>query len=208
MASSIPQARDGYGTRAVWDATNGVLAAVSVLPGAVRTWTPPTPDAPTDVAVGRDGILYAAHAGALVLQQRVRPQAVLIHDGLALLGNQCREAPRSRTGLQARAKDRQGRIVIEGTIATLLDLSLGMDPDATGYDNIMLRSAILGVGAAEAAASIPEIEAFTERLAPDPVGLDDAERIHRIAALESMRYAAEDNGQGLRHGCCTFSLRG
>jgi len=52
----------------------------------------------------------------------------------------------------------QGRIVIEGTTATLLDISLGMDPDATGYDNIMLRSAILGVSAAEAAARIPEIE--------------------------------------------------
>jgi len=56
----------------------------------------------------------------------------------------------------------QGRIVIEGTTASLLDMSLGMDPDATGYDNIMLRSAILGVSAEEAAARIPEIEAFTE----------------------------------------------
>jgi len=56
----------------------------------------------------------------------------------------------------------QGRIVIEGTTASLLDMSLGMDPDATGYDNIMLRSAILGVSASEAAARIPEIEAFTE----------------------------------------------
>ena len=56
----------------------------------------------------------------------------------------------------------QGRIVIEGTTASLLDISLGMDADATGYENIMLRSAILGVGPAEAAARIPEIEAFTE----------------------------------------------
>ena len=56
----------------------------------------------------------------------------------------------------------QGRIVIEGTIASLLDLSLGMDADATGYENIMLRSAILGLSPAEAADRIPEIEAFTE----------------------------------------------
>jgi ABC-type polysaccharide/polyol phosphate transport system ATPase subunit len=55
-----------------------------------------------------------------------------------------------------------GRIVIEGTTASLLDITLGMDPDATGYENIMLRSAILGLTAAEAAARIPEIEAFTE----------------------------------------------
>ena len=56
----------------------------------------------------------------------------------------------------------QGRIVIDGTIASLLDLSLGMDPDATGYENIMLRSAILGLSPAQAIASIPDIEAFTE----------------------------------------------
>jgi len=55
-----------------------------------------------------------------------------------------------------------GRIVIEGTTASLLDISLGMDADATGYENILLRSAILGLGPAEAAARIPEIEAFTE----------------------------------------------
>ena len=56
----------------------------------------------------------------------------------------------------------QGRIVIEGTTASLLDITLGMDPDATGYENIMLRSAILGLTPAEAAARIPEIEDFTE----------------------------------------------
>lgn len=55
-----------------------------------------------------------------------------------------------------------GRIVIEGTVASLLDISLGMDPDATGYDNILLRAAILGLSRAEAAARIPEIEEFTE----------------------------------------------
>jgi len=56
----------------------------------------------------------------------------------------------------------QGRIVIEGTTASLLDISLGMDADATGYENIMLRSAILGLTPAEAAARIPGIEDFTE----------------------------------------------
>jgi ABC-2 type transport system ATP-binding protein/lipopolysaccharide transport system ATP-binding protein len=56
----------------------------------------------------------------------------------------------------------EGRIVIEGSIASLLDISLGMDPDATGYDNILLRAAILGLSHAEALARIPEIEEFTE----------------------------------------------
>jgi hypothetical protein len=36
-----------------------------------------------------------------------------------------------------------------------------------------------------------EIEAFIDRLAVDAVGLDDAERIDRIAALERLRCASE-----------------
>jgi len=55
-----------------------------------------------------------------------------------------------------------GRIVIDGTVASLLDMSLGMDPEATGYENILLRGAILGLTPEEAMARIPEIEEFTE----------------------------------------------
>ena len=39
--------------------------------------------------------------------------------------------------------------------------------------------------------TVAEIEAFTQRLAADAVGLDDAERIDRIAALERLRRAGE-----------------
>src|SRR3954454_20015726 len=42
-----------------------------------------------------------------------------------------------------------GRIVIDGAVASLLDISLGMDPDASGYENILLRAAILGLSRAE-----------------------------------------------------------
>jgi Domain of unknown function (DUF222)/HNH endonuclease len=41
------------------------------------------------------------------------------------------------------------------------------------------------------APTVAEIEAFVERLGDDPVGLDDAERIDRIAALESLTCASE-----------------
>jgi hypothetical protein len=45
--------------------------------------------------------------------------------------------------------------------------------------------------AAHPAPTVAEIEAFAERLAVDAVGLDDAERIDRIAALERLRRASE-----------------
>lgn len=45
--------------------------------------------------------------------------------------------------------------------------------------------------AAVSAPSVEEIEAFARRLAADAVGLDDAERIDRLAALETLRCATE-----------------
>ncbi|HEX5086446.1 MAG TPA: DUF222 domain-containing protein, partial [Nocardioides sp.] len=41
------------------------------------------------------------------------------------------------------------------------------------------------------APSVAEIESFTRRLALDPVGLEDAEMIDRLAALETLRCATE-----------------
>jgi ABC-type polysaccharide/polyol phosphate transport system ATPase subunit len=55
-----------------------------------------------------------------------------------------------------------GRILIEGKIASLLDMQLGMDPEASGYDNIIMRGLFLGLSRQEIEARIPEIEDFTE----------------------------------------------
>jgi uncharacterized protein DUF222/HNH endonuclease len=46
-------------------------------------------------------------------------------------------------------------------------------------------------GAALSAPTVDEIDAFAQRLALDAVGLDDAQRIDRLAALESLRCASE-----------------
>jgi len=55
-----------------------------------------------------------------------------------------------------------GRVTIDGTVSSLCDLMMGMDPEATGYDNIMLRSVFLGVSVEQARRSIGDIESFTE----------------------------------------------
>jgi ABC-type polysaccharide/polyol phosphate transport system ATPase subunit len=54
-----------------------------------------------------------------------------------------------------------GRAIIKGTISSLTDITMGMDPEATGYENILLRSVFLGVSVKQAQASIGEIEEFT-----------------------------------------------
>ena len=55
-----------------------------------------------------------------------------------------------------------GRVTIEGAVSSLTDLTMGMDAEATGYDNILLRSVFLGVSVEQARRSIGEVEAFSE----------------------------------------------
>lgn len=54
-----------------------------------------------------------------------------------------------------------GRVRVEGTVAPIFDISFGMDPDATGWDNILLRGVLLGLGLKEARARQEEIGVST-----------------------------------------------
>ena len=56
----------------------------------------------------------------------------------------------------------EGHIEVEGSIASITDISMGMDPEATGYENIVLRGVFLGMSHAQARAQIPGIAAWTE----------------------------------------------
>lgn len=55
-----------------------------------------------------------------------------------------------------------GHVHISGRISSLTDIAMGMDPDATGYENIFLRGIFLGMSHSEIQSKIPEIEDFTE----------------------------------------------
>jgi lipopolysaccharide transport system ATP-binding protein len=54
-----------------------------------------------------------------------------------------------------------GQIEVCGRIAALLDLSLGIDPTATGLDNIRLRGRIAGLSSREVEDKLEEIATFT-----------------------------------------------
>jgi phage tail-like protein len=66
----VPQTRDGYGTRAYWDADVGAVMATGALPSAVPIFEPPAGETVTDLAMGYDGVLYLAEGGRVVLQDR------------------------------------------------------------------------------------------------------------------------------------------
>jgi len=55
-----------------------------------------------------------------------------------------------------------GRIRVAGQVTPLFDLSIGFDGDASGYDNIRMRAAYLGVPRAEIERRMDDIAAFTE----------------------------------------------
>lgn len=55
----------------------------------------------------------------------------------------------------------RGRLQVEGRVTSLIDVTLGMDHEATGYDNIMLRGLILGLSRKKIKEITPDVEAFS-----------------------------------------------
>lgn len=55
-----------------------------------------------------------------------------------------------------------GRADIRGEIGSLIDVSFGIDPEASGRENIYLRGALLGLTRAEIKAKLEEIIEFSE----------------------------------------------
>lgn len=55
-----------------------------------------------------------------------------------------------------------GKITVRGKISSLFDVNLGMNPEATGYENIINLAVMRGISKKVAQAMIPDIEQFTE----------------------------------------------
>jgi len=55
-----------------------------------------------------------------------------------------------------------GEVDIDGTVSSFTDITLGMDPEATGWDNIVFRCVFMGMTFAEARALAPSIADFSD----------------------------------------------
>lgn len=82
-------------------------------------------------------------------------------DRLGLIGHNGSGKTTLLRALSGAYEPDEGQIEVEGRIAALLDLSLGIDPSATGYDNIRLRGRIAGLSSREIEAKMDEIAEFT-----------------------------------------------
>jgi ABC-type polysaccharide/polyol phosphate transport system ATPase subunit len=56
----------------------------------------------------------------------------------------------------------EGRVRVEGRIAPIFDLGFGMDPDSTGWDNILLRGIALGLTLDEIRPAVQDIADVSE----------------------------------------------
>jgi ABC-2 type transport system ATP-binding protein/lipopolysaccharide transport system ATP-binding protein len=55
-----------------------------------------------------------------------------------------------------------GHVSVEGSVVPLFDISLGMDQESTGYENIILRGLFLGLTRQQIKSRMDEIAEFTE----------------------------------------------
>ncbi|WP_332767553.1 ABC transporter ATP-binding protein [Phenylobacterium sp.] len=82
-------------------------------------------------------------------------------DRLGLIGHNGSGKTTLLRALSGAYEPDEGTIDVHGQIAALLDLNLGIDPSATGLDNIRLRGRIAGLTAREIEDKLEEIADFT-----------------------------------------------
>lgn len=54
-----------------------------------------------------------------------------------------------------------GRLAVQGSISSFIDISIGFDPEATGRENVYLRGFIMGMTRADIAAHMDDIHDFS-----------------------------------------------
>lgn len=59
-------------------------------------------------------------------------------------------------------KNYTGQLMVRGSISSLIDISLGMDPEATGYENIRMRGIMMGLSLKQIKNLEDEIADFSE----------------------------------------------
>jgi lipopolysaccharide transport system ATP-binding protein len=82
-------------------------------------------------------------------------------DRLGLIGHNGSGKTTLLRALSGAYEPDDGQIEVEGRIAALLDLGLGIDPTATGFDNIRLRGRIAGLSNKDIDGKMGEIAEFT-----------------------------------------------
>ena len=115
------------------------------------------------MAAGSSGRIATDAASRVLVRGLEDVSAEIVHgERVALVG---RNGAGKTTMLRVMAgiyEPVAGTATVEGKVAPLFEVALGMDPESTGYENIILRGLYLGLSKAEIRAKADEIAEFTE----------------------------------------------
>jgi ABC-type polysaccharide/polyol phosphate transport system ATPase subunit len=92
---------------------------------------------------------------------QARQQPITINTGPALLAKWRRKNDSSPL-ISGVYVPTSGTAAIDGNVAALTDFAMGIDPEASGRENIFIRAILLGMTYQQARALAPEVEDFSE----------------------------------------------
>jgi len=114
--------------------------------------------------LGLSGGRIGASAGHNVVVHALRDISLTLVDGdrLGLIG---RNGAGKSTLLRVMAgiyEPVAGRIAVAGRLGSLTNVTMGMDMESSGYENIVVRGLMMGMSRRETLRHMPDIESFTE----------------------------------------------
>jgi ABC-type polysaccharide/polyol phosphate transport system ATPase subunit len=111
----------------------------------------------------RLGGTLAAHDNTVIVQA-LKNISLTLSDGdrLGLVGHNGAGKTSFLRVIAGVYPPRVGNVTVEGKISSFTDITLGMDAEATGWQNIIFRCVFLGLTFAEARALAPSIGEFSE----------------------------------------------
>lgn len=115
------------------------------------------------IEVGSAGYIGKARKDRTVIEA-LRDVSLSIGDGdrLGLIGRNGAGKSTLLKVLAGVCPPSRGSVTIDGSVSTLFNVSGFMDPDLSGYDNIVFTGLLLGLSKKEIENLVPDIEEFTE----------------------------------------------
>ncbi|WP_051340767.1 ABC transporter ATP-binding protein [Azospirillum halopraeferens] len=110
------------------------------------------------------GVVARRRRSQRVVVQALNTVSLSLDDGdrLALVGGNGAGKTTLLRVLARIYEPQRGRVRVKGKATALFDVGFGLDWDSTGYDNVRIRAAYLGIPRAEVDRKIEEIVAFAE----------------------------------------------